>query len=183
MGDMGKGGGREANGRNAQTGPCRYCARFTENVRVAYLLFSFLVLMTWQTTQASSVHPCTRRCLTSCVNTRSMSYFVRLPPRHARQHSGTSAQPVPIHSQADRTASLFRWAGEVGDKNVVVCDGWTRKHGVRHGERYLLSDTGIDLDSSTDGARTRPSYGTRTPKYIYVLNLLTSPSPHALNTQ
>ena len=31
------------------------------------------------------------------------------------------------------------------------------------------------MDSSTDGARTRPSYRTRIPKYIYVLNLPTSP--------
>lgn len=125
----GEGGGDARRMRGTQTGPCSYGARFAYNVRVTYLLISFLILMMWQMTQTllytlaaeDTRRPASIRA--PCL----FFYHQRLPPRRARQHSSTCFPIRPHARPLDQRPHLVPVGWDSWGKIIVVHDGLDAK--------------------------------------------------------
>lgn len=140
-----------------------------------HLFLGFLIRfsLSWhgglQMSQASLARPYSRRGTTFCANTRSMSYLFPQRPlsTRAQKHCGTSTYPIPLRSQAECTRDSW---GNI----AVLLDGFA---GVSH-----VSVTSGPTLASTYTSRpvrencTRPSCGTRVPKYVLLPVLVFSSS-------
>jgi hypothetical protein len=138
-----------------------------------FFLHSFLILMAWQTAQASFTPRRSQRHSTYCVNTCCTPYlYPRLLPLTARStalrhqcetHSRSCTSR--IHSTA--TASLYLRDGTVGERSWFYATVSTRKRGARHGSAiYRPTPESTRIATTALEKCTRPSWRTKVPRYV-----------------